>query len=115
MRSNLTPFLRTMLLSMLCLSFQETASQADQAKVLWQIGTKDQNNAEFALAPKDHAKFKEDAFFVVGQSEARTEWSYVQPGPVDQWAGSRQHTFTIVFGFKIYSKSGAMPFNPRPS
>lgn len=71
---------------------------AADGKLLWQIGKPDRDNAEFALAPGGYAQFKNDAFFVVSKSNAKQDWPYVQPGPVDAWAGSRPHTFTIVFG-----------------
>ncbi|MGE5361927.1 MAG: polysaccharide lyase family protein, partial [Bacteroidales bacterium] len=73
--------------------------QAAAPRVLWQIGRSDGSNAEFALAPKDYQKFSEDGLYVVGRSESRT-WPYVQPGPVDGWAGSQRHAFSIVFGLK---------------
>ncbi|HWH72518.1 MAG TPA: hypothetical protein VNT26_24365, partial [Candidatus Sulfotelmatobacter sp.] len=65
---------------------------------LWQIGSADDNNAEFALAPGGFAQFDKDAFFVVGESDPKRDWPYVQPGPVDAWGGSRQHVFSILFG-----------------
>ena len=71
---------------------------AAETKALWQIGTKDLNNAEFALAPKGYNRFAEDGFFIVGQSDAKTAWPYVHPGPIDAWAGSQPHTFTVLFG-----------------
>ena len=73
-------------------------SMAAETKTFWQIGTKDRNNAEFALAPKGYDRFAEDAFFIVGQSDAKTAWPYVHPGPIDVWAGNRPHTFTVLFG-----------------
>ena len=73
---------------------------AAETKLLWQIGQADTNNAEFALAPKGYGKFKEDGFFVVGQSDAKRDWPYVHPGPHDAWSGARQHTFSVVFGVK---------------
>ena len=71
---------------------------AADSQLLWQIGKPDHHNVEFALAPSGFAQFKSDAFFVVGQSDAKQDWPYVQPGPDDAWAGSHAHTFTIVFG-----------------
>jgi hypothetical protein len=66
--------------------------------VLWSIGKPDHNNAEFAFAPSAYAQFDDDAYFVVGKSDSRRDWPYVQPGPGDGWAGSRPHIFTVVFG-----------------
>lgn len=74
--------------------------------VLWQIGTADDRNAEFALAPQGYQSFKEDGLFVVGRSDPRTDWPYVQPGPVDGWAGSRAHPFTVVFALKEVPAAG---------
>src|ERR1039457_3103710 len=79
---------------------------AAETKALWQIGTKDLNNAEFALAPKGYNRFAEDGFFIVGQSDSKTAWPYVHPGPVDVWAGSRPHTFTVLFGIDTPASQG---------
>lgn len=81
------------------------AAAAD-SHVLWQIGQPDHGNAEFALAPGGYAGFHDDACFVVGKSAAKTDWPYVQPGPLDAWAGSRAHTFTIVFGVGQVAAAG---------
>lgn len=67
----------------------------------------DGGNAEFALAPKDYARFREDGFFVVGRSEATRDWPYVQPGPADAWAGGVPHTFSVVFGLAVPGREGA--------
>ncbi len=76
---------------------------ADQARQtpLWEIGKADRSNAEFALAPRGYAEFKNDGLFVVGPSDPKKDWPYVQPGPVDSWAGSRPHTFIVLFGLKV--------------
>ena len=68
--------------------------------VLWQIGTLDHNDAEFALAPGDYTRFKDDAFYIVGKSNAKQDWPYIHPGPADNWAGHKAHTFIILFGTK---------------
>jgi len=70
---------------------------AAEAKLLWQIGKPDNNDAEFALAPSQYAKYTDDPLFVVGLSDPRRDWPYVHPGPGDPWAGGRPHTFTILF------------------
>jgi len=77
-----------------------------QSRLLWQIGKVDNDTREFALAPKGYAKFKDDAFFVIGQSDPRRDWPYVHPGPSDAWAGSRAHDFRIIFGLKTRPKEG---------
>jgi hypothetical protein len=82
------------------------AARAADARPLWQIGQPDGSNAEFALAPGGFDQFREDAFFVVGESDAKRDWPYVQPGPGDAWAGSRTHTFTILFALKTLPAGG---------
>lgn len=79
---------------------------ADLSGLLWEIGWPDNNNREFALAPNRYGEFRQDGFFVVGQSNPKRDWPYVHPGPDDAWAGGRQHTFVIVFGLKAAPSSG---------
>lgn len=79
---------------------------AADSRVLWQIGKADTNNAEFALAPGNYAQFQNDGFFVVGSSDAKQDWPYVQPGPDDAWAGSHAHTFTVLFGVSLTESAG---------
>jgi alpha-mannosidase len=81
---------------------------ADQAKQvpLWEIGKADRSNAEFALAPRSYAEFKNDGLFVVGFSDPKEDWPYVHPGPVDSWAGGRPHTFVVLFGLKTPPVAG---------
>ncbi len=78
----------------------ETGSPAAASSWLWQIGQPDGANQEFALAPNRSHEFREDGLFVVGRSDSRRDWPYAHPGPSDSWAGSRQHTFSVVFGIK---------------
>jgi len=73
---------------------------------LWRVGRPDNDTAEFALAPGDFARFKEDGFYVVGASDEGKDWCYAHPGPIDGWAGSRQHTFTILFGLERVPDTG---------
>ncbi len=84
----------------LVLGIFAAACPAADAPRLWEIGQPDGKNAEFALAPGNYSKFRQDGFFVIGQSDPKRDWPYAQPGPVDSWAGSRAHTFSIVFGIK---------------
>ena len=79
---------------------------ASENRLLWQIGMPDTNNLEFALAPKGYNQYKEDGFLVVGESDSKRDWPYVHPGPVDGWAGSRTHTFTVLFGVKTTPQGG---------
>ncbi len=73
---------------------------------LWAIGRPDHDNRDFALAPNRYHEFTTDGLFVVGASDPRRDWPYVQPGPSDSWAGSRQHTFTVLFGLKVAPAAG---------
>ena len=82
-------------------------AHAATPQTLWTIGKADGDNADFALAPGNYRQFTHDAYYVVGRSTPRQDWPYVHPGPGDQWAGSRNHTFTIVFGL-----AGAIPGQP---
>ena len=79
---------------------------AADSQILWKIGKPDGSNAEFALAPGNYAQYQNDAFFIVGQSNAERDWPYVQPGPADRWAGSRPHSFIVVFGANESSAAG---------
>lgn len=79
---------------------QQQDASVDSSTVLWEIGKADDDNAEFALAPDGYARFEDDAFFVVGISEPKKDWPYVQPGPADGWAGARPHTFIVLFGLR---------------
>jgi hypothetical protein len=82
------------------------SAPASELTPLWQIGKADGSNAEYALAPGGYAQFKSDGFFVVGGSDPRRDWPYVQPGPVDGWAGGRPHTFIVLFGLKVLPAAG---------
>jgi len=82
------------------------ATDQTQPAPLWEIGKADRSNAEFALAPGGYAQFQNDGFFVVGSSDPKRDWPYVHPGPVDSWAGSRPHTFIVLFGLKALPAAG---------
>jgi len=73
-----------------------TASPA-ATDILWQIGAVDSSTRDLALGPGDFMKFSTDPRFLVGRSNARRDWPYVQPGPRDQWAGGRRHVFSVLF------------------
>ena len=93
----------SLITGLVLISFQ--VAGAASTKVLWQIGKTDRNTAEFALAPSAHKQFTHDGFFIVGASDPSKDWPYAQPGPGDAWAGSRSHTYTVVFGMKEGGKS----------
>ncbi len=81
-----------------------------QNPTLWEIGKADNNTAEFALGPdrsnQYSTSFPHDAMFVAGQSDPKKDWPYIQPGPADVWAGSKSHTFTVLFGIKTVPTKG---------
>ena len=104
--SKLTKYFVFSLLFCICL----TLSAAGQTKLFWQIGKADNNTAEFALGPNNSNQysvtFPRDALFIAGQSDPKQDWPYIQPGPADTWAGSKSHTFTILFGVKTAPTTG---------
>lgn len=70
------------------------------AQELWRIGEFDNSYDEFASARNHNgflAAFPQDPVFRVGTSTPKADWSFVNPGPSDAWAGSRAHPFTIEF------------------
>ncbi|MCX7046517.1 MAG: polysaccharide lyase family protein [Candidatus Sumerlaeota bacterium] len=86
----------------LAATFASVASIAYAAeKVVWQIGKPDKSYKEFAVAGRynDYAeKFgRKPVVFEIGKSDAARDWPYIQPGPVDHWAGGGAHPFTIRF------------------
>lgn len=75
-------------------------ARAESPKAVWQIGVVDHNGQEFALAGEHQAyqkTFPKDVTFTVGTSDPKADWSAIQPGPSDAWAGSREHPFAIAF------------------
>lgn len=107
-RSNSAPQLSPHLLAvavLLSLGISPSLA-ADPTTFLWQIGQPDNTNREFALAPNRYREFRDDGFYVVGQSETKRDWPYVHPGPSDSWAGGKQHTFTVLFGLKSAPTQG---------
>jgi hypothetical protein len=81
--------------------------RGDGAALLWEIGKADRGNAEFALAPGGFREYGEDGFYVVGLASAKQSWPYVHPGPADAWAGSRPHTFSVLFGVQRPAAAGS--------
>lgn len=92
------------------LCFCQILQAAENKTPLWQIGKADNNTAEFALGPgrsnQYSTTFPHDALFIIGQSDPKKDWPYIQPGPADVWAGSKSHTCTITFGLKMTSTEG---------
>ena len=71
-----------------------------EKSIVWQIGTPDNDTAEFAFAPKGHRQFREPGLYVIGASDPAKDWPYVHPGPSDGWAPGGPHTFVILFGLE---------------
>jgi hypothetical protein len=72
----------------------------DEPAIIWEIGQTDNSYAEFAIPgnyPAYTKEFPEDTLFRVGRDQPKTSWPFIQPGPVDTWAGGRAHTSRIVF------------------
>ena len=91
-----------------CASLSTLAAR--QTKVFWEIGKADNDTIEFALG-QDRSNqysvdFPRDALFIVGESDPKQDFPYIQPGPADVWAGSKSHTFTILFGVKTAPSEG---------
>ena len=99
--SRITPWLLVPAVALLILL---AGRVEERTALLWEIGKSDHDNREFALAPRGYGLFQEGGLFIVGQSDSRTDWPYVHPGPGDNWAGNHPHTFTVWFGVK----------NPQP-
>ena len=73
---------------------------AQDSNLVFQIGQPDGDYREFAIAGNHAAfgsQFSNDVSFVAGQSDPRLRWPFIQPGPLDDWAGGRRHTFKINF------------------
>ena len=98
-------FTCSLVAALLTAVFTDFVVAADDV-LLWQIGQPDNDVREYALAPNHYDQFRQDGFFVIGSSDPARDWPYVHPGPVDGWAGSRTHTFTIVFGLQQIPDSG---------
>jgi hypothetical protein len=73
-----------------------TTGQAQDVPLL-EIGRAGGGSATFALGPANWRGFTHDAVFIAGQSSAAADWPYVHPGPDDNWAGRRIHTYRILF------------------
>lgn len=64
-----------------------------QSKLLWSIGERNNTGKEFSLATNsDYQSFiqkfgAEKLVYSIGYSQPDKHWSYVLPGPLDNWAG----------------------------
>lgn len=70
-------------------------------ETIWQIGQTGDGFRDLAIPGSYQeypSRFPRDVTYIVGQSKPAVDWSYVQPGPDDQWAGHRAHPFRVRFG-----------------
>ena len=61
-------------------------------ETIWSIGRENGSHEELALFGQfmDYAKeFPRDVRYVIGTSQPENGWPGVQPGPGDDWAGSK--------------------------
>lgn len=64
------------------------------------VGRTDLGTAEFALSPAGYDQYVTtfpDGVDLRHGDDPATGWAYIQPGPQDNWAGSRDHTATFRF------------------
>jgi len=84
---------------MIVVLYSVQAAQAG-ADVVWQIGQTDHDFHDLIL-PGDLNKyaslFPQDVNFVIGKSDPTKDFCAIHPGPVDSWAGRREHLFRIRF------------------
>ncbi|UCH33411.1 MAG: hypothetical protein JSV65_12620 [Armatimonadota bacterium] len=82
------------------------APSIPRGKLLWEIGTLDDSCEEFAGGPhcwdfegfKLYAEeFQETHAYTVGESRPDRDWYWIHPGPLDDFAGSKVHPWTIRF------------------
>ncbi len=101
--------MRNVIFSLCLVAALVGAGTAAAADTLWSIGKKDAGYKEFAGAGNhaDYTKhFPNDVIYTVGRSKPDTDWSFIQPGPADDWAGLKAHPFQVLFDAKKAPKSG---------
>jgi alpha-mannosidase len=94
--------MKSRMIALWLLSFAATSGSAGTLsaaeRALWEIGKPDHNTAKFALGPSNYQDYRRPGLFVVGRSDPRKDWPYVQPGVVDGgWAPGGPQTFEILF------------------
>ena len=97
---------------LVCLSLLLVITNFCYSQTIWSIGSKDNSAAEFALAPDQYEQFLEkdfgweDRYYIIGQSNPKTDFPYILPGTFDIWAGSlhsagiRTQQLNILFRMK---------------
>ena len=97
-------YMKTGMLSLFLLALAASTGAADIT--LWEIGKPDHNTAKFALGPGNYKAYKQPGLFVVGYSDPKKDWPYVQPGPDDCDCGQGEpQTFEIYFALAAVPKS----------
>lgn len=65
------------------------------------VGQYDGKGSEFALSPNRSAEYRTvfpaGVDYTYGVSVPGKDWSYLQPGPADSWAGRKNHRFRFRF------------------
>lgn len=93
--------LQGLLLTFLILAAQITA--AEDSDSIFCIGKPDAAAAEFGLVSEGYARFPgvfpDPVVYTIGRSD-NADWPFVHPAPRDKWAGSRVHTFSVVFDWQ---------------
>jgi alkaline phosphatase len=68
------------------------------------VGRPDGSSLEFVLSPNGYQhyldRFPEGVDFTAGKDDPAKHWSYIQPGPMDVFAGSREHPFKLRFNLE---------------
>ncbi len=81
-----------------------------EMQTLWEIGDADRGPSALALWPEDllgfNAAFPLDPLFVIGRSDAKRSWPFFHPGPIDDFAGAREHLYTILFQLETLPSKG---------
>ena len=70
------------------------------ADTVWRIGDLGNSYSEFAIAGNYQeypGRYVNGPVFRIGRDKTEEAWPYIHPGPMDSWAGSKSHTFTIQF------------------
>jgi hypothetical protein len=95
--------MRTWVFAFCFFCFLTAAATATAAeKTLWEIGKPDHDTAKFALGPNNYKDYRQPGFFVVGHSDPKKDWPYVQPGIIDGgWAPGKPQTFEIFFALAV--------------
>jgi predicted alpha-1,2-mannosidase len=86
---------------------------------IWSIGISNNKTDELALGPNKYKDFLahdfgyEDRFFIINKHDQKKDFSYVIPGPADQWGGTwgtsgwRTHDAIILFDIDKMPANGS--------